>query len=226
MTRGCPSIERFEDLMALDPSDPRRAHLDTCPRCRSRMIAFGAFMEVHPLPDGIRLDDARKQLSKVIREETSGAIERRRWRGLRLLASGFASPYRRVAIGAASLALAVAVFLQVTGERQKRPPFSLRGPEPTGELVVSPPTHSVLAGGALDLRWRAMETADGYRLLFSRPDLTEILRVEAGADTHLVLPAERVGELGSPGSVVFWRVVALHDGDTIAQSPPATIILP
>lgn len=239
MMSACPPIERLEELIALDAGDPRRAHLESCPRCRSRMLAFTSFMEVHPVPDGARLEDARKRLSKVLREEVasragdapsaaqaSTATERRPRRGLRLLLDWLAPRPRQVAVGLAALAVAVVVIIQVREERQDGSPLHLRGPEAPGWMAAAPGLHSVRADGALELRWPAMEGAEGYRLVFSGPELMEILRIEAGADTQYVLPAETVSELGSTGSTVFWRVQALRGGDTITQSPPGTLTLP
>jgi hypothetical protein len=56
--------------------------------------------------------------------------------------------------------------------------------------------------------------------------LVEVLRLDAGADTHATLDAAQMSHLGESGATVYCRIEALHNGDTIARSRPLPIRLP
>lgn len=225
MNQDCMPIENLVELITLDPDDPRRAHLDACPRCRARLAAFRSFLEMHPLPEGARPADARKRLSRAIRQETSISQRSRSrpgpWSFLEILRR----PRWQAAAGLVVATGAVVLLLQLT-ERREEQPILLRGAEGTESVEGSVPAHSVQADGAVELRWPSMADADEYQILIAGLDLEEILRVEAGPETQILLAAETVRDLGRPGSVVFWRVSALRGGDRIALSPPATLTLP
>lgn len=224
MNPDCPPLESIQKLLALDPDDPRRRHLEECPRCHARLISFRAFMEVSPVPEGARLEEARSRLSEAVRREAVATQPIGRSRPFGDLWARLSRPIWRPALGLASLLLAIAVLVHV-GDRTPRAPIpTLRGGEVLRE--VERPVSTVMPDGSLDLRWRATEGADNYRLHFYSTDLTEILTLESGADTSMVLPRTRVGQLGAGGSTVYWRAEALRGGDRIALTQPLPVLLP
>lgn len=224
MNRECPPLEEFEELAALEMADPRRVHLENCPRCRARLTAFRSFMEMKPLPVGVRMDDARRHLTEAIRREAASPLQ---WTLPRRPSTSwfrFARPIWRPVVGFASALLVVGIFLQVTRDRGADYPPVLRDVG-TPQAARALPVGAVLDNGSIQLRWRSIPAAEGYRVLFYGVDLAELLRLEAGSDTTLNVPYEQVARLGAPGSSVFWRVAALQNGDAVSLSPPATLAL-
>jgi hypothetical protein len=224
MKQGCPPLERFEELLRLDPGDPRRAHLEDCPRCSARVTAFQSFLTMRPLPEGIDLDEARRRLSQALRQEVAG--RERASRSRPSFPSGFFLwPRWKPALGlAAALALGV-ILVRTTLDRRPDQEIVLRGDSGAGPAVVL--LQPVPAeDGALLLRWRKAQDAEGYRVLIYGPDLAEIARIEAGGDTALVLTAARLSQLARPGSAVFWRVATLGRGDQLSLSAPSILRLP
>ncbi len=225
MNRDCPPIESFEELLSLDPEDPRRVHLDRCPRCHARMTAFTAFMEVHPLPEGVRMEEARRHLSDAIRRESEI-----RSRGARSFPSPFAwFRFGRLiwkpALGFATLLLLAGIFLRGGGDRGVDTPPILRdagAPRAAGAPLVS----DRAAGGAIQLRWRSIPESESYRVLLYGTDLVEISRIDAGRDTTIVLTPDVLARLGESDTPIIWRVAAVRMGDEVSLSPPATILLP
>ncbi len=59
----CIAPEEVGAVLALPAGDPRRAHLDTCPRCRALATAHRAFLEPPAPPAGARPDDADARLT-------------------------------------------------------------------------------------------------------------------------------------------------------------------
>jgi hypothetical protein len=251
MKSGCPPIEKLEELLALEARDPRRAHLEDCPRCRARATAFRAFLALEPLPEGSRLEEARRRLSDAMREEAAARLpgwesasaepphRRRGWRSeMRWIARRSRSwwelwrsrPAWRThwapAFALVTLALAAIILVRVTGESQDPAPFHLRGPDPASGPWASPPASRILPGGAVELSWPALPAADSYRVIFSGADLAELRRIDVGPGARHVASAEEIRALGPGGAVVFWRVAALRGGDVVAWSPPATLVLP
>jgi hypothetical protein len=224
MNRDCPTIESFEELLSLDPEDPRRLHLERCPRCHARLTAFTAFMDVHPLPAGVRMDEARRRLSDAIRRESET-----RSGGTRSFPSPsswfrFGRLVWKPALGVATLLLIGGIFLRGGDHGVDNPPvFRDAGvPQATGAPLVS----DRAAGGAIRLRWRSIPASEAYRVLVYGTDLSELSRLEAGRDTTIVLSPDVLARLGGSGTSIFWRVAALRMGDEISVSPPATLFLP
>jgi hypothetical protein len=224
MNSTCPPLESFEKLLALDPDDPRRVHLEECPRCSARLTAFMSFVKPEPLPAGVRLDDARTRLTEAIRREAILAQSTGRSLPFADLWDRISRPVWRPALGLVSLLLILLVIVRVTDQGGRESPSLLRGGEPFRDS--GSPTSLVMPDGSFELRWPIVDGADAYRLLFYGTDLVEILRIEAEADTRMTLPRARLSQLGAAGSTVYWRVQALHGGDPVALSQPLPIRLP
>jgi hypothetical protein len=218
---ACPPVESFEELLRLDARDPRRAHLDDCPRCRARLIAFRSFVERRPMPAGADLGDARRRLSAAIRAEIEQESPRHRLWPRR------PRPWRmqllwKPALGLVAAGVLVILLLRPAGQGSGDGALVLRGEGPAPAALAADRAPD----GSLRLSWPAVPPAEGYRVMLYGRDLAEIARLEAGRDTVLVLSAERVARLGPSGGAVFWRVAALEGGEPVSLSAPATLQLP
>ena len=246
MKNACPPVESFDHLLTLHPADPRRQHLDHCPRCRARLIAFRSFLEGGPLPAGADLDAARAHLTAAVRKEARlpfaappapaprahplGESWLQRVRA-RLSARPAGAPARPLLARpwAAALAFsgvaAVIVLLLVRPGAHRQGEIVLRGgPEVQEDLVLSP--AETLADGSMLLRWRSISGAESYRVTFYAKNLEQIVQVSAGEANFLTIPAANLAALGPSGATVFWRVEAMAGGDPAVRSAPASLILP
>jgi hypothetical protein len=224
MAERCLQVESLGGVLAAPADDPRRLHLEQCPRCRARLAAYLEFMAPTESPARDELAGARARLEAALAAETGAdagpvAGDRDRpgfWHGL---LRWMTRPALRPVWGAAAALLIVLVA------REMRPPEPsgpaaprLRG-EPTaaGEAIAADdPVRA--ATGALSFTWRPVATADEYRLILYGPDLAERAQHSATQRDRLTLPAEALpaGDAGAGGG--FWRIRAYHAGDAIAES--------
>lgn len=251
MNSECPPLESFEDLLALDGDDPRRLHFHECPRCRARAIAFQAFLEPGPLPEGARPGEARVHLSRLIRAEAERRVEPRAERTMELevertfrpaseplaerpgdsrgmwasMAAWFRPGWRPM-IGLASVVVVVFLIARVAVDRPQTEAPVMRGGGVAGEFESSLPRAAATADGALSIDWRALPGASRYAVAFYSLDMSEILQVGTVDSTRLTLPSSILQRLGRSGTVVFVRVLAIDRGDPIARSAPVTLTLP
>lgn len=236
----CPPERGLEEILRLDPADPRRAALEECPRCQARLLLFRSFLEPGGQPAGADLQDARRRLSRALaaefRPSATSRNEARR--------SRFSPPSWLGWRPALGLATAMAVVALVLYFRAGPPVPHIGALSPTGSgnavrlraepsgprspAEIGPVLLPVQAGanGSLVLRWTRVPKADAYVVLFHAMNLTEILRLEAGPDTSLAIPPATAARLGARGENVLWSVSARAEGDEIAASAPAAIRIP
>jgi len=235
MKQECPPLESFEDLLALREDDPRRLHLQSCPRCRARAVAFRAFLDPGPLPEGARPGEARLQLSRAIRTEAARALTRHAGRkvdrrgdsgGIWAAVAAWFHPGWRSVVGLASVVAVVFLVARVAVDRQQGEAPVMRGGGPAGEFASSLPRVAATADGALSIGWEAVPGASRYAVAFYGLDMMELLQVGAADLTRLTLPPSSLGRLGPSGAVVFVRVLAFRGEDRIAQSAPVSVTLP
>ena len=220
MEAQCIDVERIGEVVDLPEDHPRRRHAQTCPRCRSLVESYLAFMKAEHL-EGSGLERARPVLDTRNREAAdrweptrTSALSREPWW------RGFLRPAPLLA-GAAVAAIAAVIVVTSRGPEQEilradavdSQPFSLN------EAQVD-------ASGAIRLSWTAMSGADGYEVRIYGPDLSEVYRLpETRATTAIVdrttLPADLPATLD-----LTWRVYALSGGDVIEVSAPGSIRAP
>ncbi len=224
MADRCFDLTELDDLLELEPDDPRREHLGRCPLCSARVEAFKVFLSNQPTP-GSRPEEARATLERFVAQLISPepiarkivAARRPPW-PLRTL--------RRRWVAVPAMAVATVIVLYLTWAPG-------RGPEtPSGRLRMEPTTTAtellVLENGkaredgSISLRWRGVPEATGYRVQLLDAGLDEVASFETGADTALVLLPGRLPRLPGP---ILWRVQALLDGGEIAHSRPVTLDL-
>ena len=224
MDANCPPIEMFEDLLMGDPDDPRRTHMNDCPRCRARVTAFAAFMQIDPLPEGARLEEARRHLTASLRDEVERPSPSRK---ARTPFSWFriSGPIWKPALGLASLLLIVGIFLRVGSDRRIETGPVLRDAAPAAS-AGTPLMSGVSAGGGMELRWREVPSAEGYRVHIYGSDLVELSVLEVRSDTSITLTPDRLAALALSGKPVIWRVGIVRNGDEVSLTPPATFRLP
>ena len=192
----------------MSADDPRRIHVDGCPRCQAVMKSFVAFMDPADVPGAADLADAHARLSDALdREIGTGAKVVRP-------GSGFWTPFRVRMIAAVAAVLVVAVGLSVF----RAGPDGLAPGEPVLRGVGAPAVPFrvetiPLESDGFQLRWPGVAEATGYRVVVYGEDLLEITGFDVGLETTF--------KFEPPIGAAFCRVIALRDGDELERSDPA-----
>ena len=228
MTDNCYRTEDLGDLIALSPSDPRRAHLAECPRCRADLAAYLAFMDPVALPGEADPEDARSRLAAALEEgilrvhplqaESVREPAARPGQALRTFWRGLTRPVLRPAWGLAAVVLLIAAAQQITHFGQRRDePIVLRGPQSAATEVVTTSWEQLDSGG-VRFTWAPVAGAETYSIALYRGDLSELDRIDAGAEHTLLLDAQAIARLAAGESVLYWQLTCLHAGEECARS--------
>ncbi len=220
MSHECYTVEELGEIAELDPNHPRRAHAESCTRCRSLLIELQEFRDPQAPPSGARPHEAERHLRAVL----EGALRRapaRSW--MARFAQTLWKPSLRPAWGA--LAAVAAVLAVVTIVQRDRMPDTIvvRDIDPSAPHtpVLNPP--KILETDKFQLSWRPVRDADAYRVLFFDVGLDEVARLEAGSDTVITISSN---DLPPHEGQLLWQVAALRQGDTIGLSRPGGLGLP
>lgn len=232
MHSGCIAEETLPLLTQLPPDDPARRHLAECARCRARVAALSAFDGPRTIPAGSRPDEADRRLAAILDREiygsqSGGAMRRPSADSSQ---SGIGSILRRLWQPALRpVWVAGIVVLAVVGVRE----LSHSGDDRIVLREDRRPNPSAVIGlaaqagpdGQVSLRWDAVSGATAYSVILLGDDLEEQGRIDAGPVASCLLPEARIAAARG-GSHIFWRVVALRDGDPIATSKTVPLALP
>lgn len=223
----CIAEEALGEILALPPDDPRRSHLDTCPRCRSLMLSYQGFVApdaqsalAYGTPEAQALDRARERLLGVgdPHEAPPVAMPRSRpWWAM------LAAPRLRPVLALATIAVAtVAVFL---GSRLQGPAFdpTVRG---LGGKPMSLAEPAYARDGSVRLLWRGTAEAERYELRFFTMALEPVGQVDAGTDTTVTLAPGRLPAAYGHGELLLYRVAAMRGRDEMAVSETRPIQRP
>ena len=242
MTRPvqCIDEESLGDVLALPETDPRRRHVDECPRCRALVVSYRQFLDPAPeetasygSAEDRRLTEHRERLAGVPATRGSAATRDdadaraatparpagtpRSW-GERL----FGPALRPVwAIAAIVIAFGVMKIAPKSPPGVTAPP-TLRGGA-SRELATATPSY---AANAVTLLWSANPEADHYQLRFFSTALAEIGRRDLGRDTSVTLATGDLPAAYAGGEAILWRVVAMKGGDELESSAPGSLKMP
>lgn len=231
MKQNCPDESVLAALMALETKDPRRAHVNDCPRCQARWLDLELFLEPPPLPAGSDVGDAQARMRHALDQEferarpsagqRSGGLRHTPWFG--------SLWHPRAAWGLAGVLVVggLAYFALRDGPLGTGPDVLREEPSTTASgsrapLMLEAPS---LRAGELVLRWSRVHEADAYEVHLVGDDLNEVLVLGPLSDSTVVVKPGRVPGFES-GHILGWRVVALRAGDEIARSGAGTLALP
>lgn len=220
MTDKCPSIEILTEVAGLPPGDPRRAHLDDCPRCQARAADYLDFMAGGTAVPPDRLDAAMGSLKAALDAEIHPNVT-----ALPPRRPFLARPVVRGVLALAALLLIV-IALSDLWERPRRDEIRLRAPEDehaAAGLTLNP--AEFLATGGVRLSWTAHPAADDYELLLLAPDLTLLETLTTAGETEMLVEAQVLERLLDSGRLFVWRVRALAGGDPLTESQPESCLL-
>jgi hypothetical protein len=241
MTEPCHTLEELAAVAELPPGDPRRAHLDACPRCRASLRSYREFMEPAELPAEARSQWARERLAATLEREVAGSGAEP---GLEFAGAGAAPSWERTGLGTvvqralarlrsggspalwpALAAVTVALLLVIvmpSGVLRRAPTApALRGPEGQARNTWGGAAR-LLDSGATVFTWREIPGPERFAVLLYGPDLGEIARFDAARDTFLIVPPAGPlagdGDRRMPPGARFYRIVGLRGGEEYARS--------
>ncbi|MCI0451051.1 MAG: hypothetical protein L0Z51_01525 [Candidatus Latescibacteria bacterium] len=221
MEAHCIDVERIGEITDLPTDHPDRQHAESCPRCRSLVGMYVEFMSAQPL-EGSGLEQARRVLDARIREAAE------RWipaptRSLRLARA----PWWRGLLRPAPLFAAATILVAAVALFTSRGPQEsvLRDDAPVSHVFAPAPAR-IDADGNIALSWTPLPTADAYEVRIYGPDLSEVYRHPATAETSAFIPRSTL-PADLPASLdLTWRVYALSGGDVIEAAAPGSIRTP
>ena len=226
MSDACIDFERIPGVLDLPFDDPRRRHVETCPRCGAILASYRAFIR-EEFVAGYDPDDAHERLTAFVRSEIgtprektgSRAAESAPGRG-GLLSRIMGIFPRRPAWAAALLVVVAALGIWWRPWTPDR--IALRGTQREGAsqpLTLSAPQR--LPEGSIRLEWTPMTGADTYQVRLYDKGLKEIARLDPTSETGLII--DRSALLAATPDQLIWRVFALRRGDNIGSSDPASL---
>jgi len=224
MTNRCVDVEQIEVLLALSDDDPRRRHLDECPRCKPILTSYLAFLEADDAA-GADPADAESRLAGYLEAITGHSPAPR----TETVAEndGFISKLTRALFlrpvwAAAALVVVAAGILWWSPWSQ---PQRVLRDAPQGVTGAGTPLDlhapQIQRGGVILLTWEPLEGADEYQVRLYGEDLAEIVRFQPTGEPSLSVDRSMVPS--DTPAVVLWRVAALQSGDEIGLSEPAPL---
>lgn len=209
--------------VAADPGAPGRAHAETCPRCRARLLAWREFERPVEPADAAGHAAGRERVLGAVRSELGlersepvvtplpSRPRRARPRWERLLAVAAA-----VVVVAGGSWLAWRGF---EGPHPGEPPRIERG-EPAGGALS--PAEPEAGPDGVRFRWRAVGGADGYVVRVLGADMRVLHESAAVRETTLLLAPEHAAP-PRPGEAIYWEIAALRGGETLETTAPRAL---
>ena len=212
MKRRCYGAEEIGEILESGPDDPRRPHIEECPRCRALAGEYREYIETGRSFPGPDLFEANRKIRKAI--GGGGSLGRAGAGGAR--GRLFASPYVRPAL------VAVAAFLVAFGVYSLMIAFTPEGqkfitPKEVATLPVddSPlaPQPPVPVDGGVVLSWNGVKFAKSYDVIVLSEMLVQVARFGPFTDASFTLREKEIEGI-SKGTPLVWRVeVRYRNGD-------------
>jgi len=193
----CLLIEELEQLSRLRDDDPRRRHVEDCPRCAARLSSLRLFLDPLDPAAGADPEAAEAHLRAALR------------RSVRPRRAGRILPPAWVLAAAAAALLLLWIGLPRPGF-DSRPSERLRG---EAIAPTSPGTATWDADGTLQLRWPPLDDARGAAVVLTDLDLAELARIPLTRPDRIRLrPEELPAPLRHRSRPVLWSVVIVRAG--------------
>ena len=218
MNDRCLNDDEVLALVRRPAGDPALAHVESCPRCRSRLRAYAAFQAAESDASPAETSAARVRLSQHIAHLAAGPRpEVRAPRSFRLVDGLRAlwAPSLRPVVVAATVVLVAGggmLVLRVGGERST----TMRGNANSRGLFDVAEARAV--GGGIELGWDAVPGAEGYRVRLLAPDLTELKTLTGTGEPRILIPTDSLPLSPDPSGRLAFRVTALRSGAPLASS--------
>jgi hypothetical protein len=212
----CLDFETLAALSDLSADDPRRVHVESCPRCRARLIALKEFVA----SSGSDVPDAewRAAEAELRRRRVSDGLVSPPARPPAVRRTWTRAVWRPVFAAAASLVVVLAGAWWVMQSRHEPALRALPG----DEWIPSVGSR----GAAVTIAWRATPGADQYKVVFLGASLEPVATLEVGPALDARVRRESLPGGLAHGQAVMVEVHAFRGPDVIAQSRAVPLTLP
>ncbi len=223
MSERCYSAEEIGNILKFAPEDPRRQHVEECPRCSALAAEYRDYLDKGGEYPGPSLMDAQQKLRKV--------IDKGNQPGISLAAGGkrrggfFSRVGQPVAITIAILAIVYGLSLVCARQPPHRDLFEhIAKPafDPDDPLA---PHHATPLARSIRLSWNPAPGAVSYDVIVFNDLMKELGRFTDIQSTEIEI--ERTMLPGrSKGKTFMWRVEMHKDDGSAGLSPVATFTMP
>jgi hypothetical protein len=215
----CVDVERIGSVLEYPADHPVRRHTEECPRCRSLVQSYQAFLEASPAP-GAGVTEARPRLDAAIRRGADAAFPAQARAPFPMKSGGWWRAWVRPvpALATALVVVAAAFLFWPRGEPTSLLRESGQAADAWNLSVAAPTDGSVL------LSWNEVAGADAYEVRIYGPELDELLRLPSTATSVAVGRSAFPADLPA-GADLTWVVTALRGGDVMQTSPPGSLRL-
>jgi len=225
MDVGCLPPEELEAIGTLPADDPRRRHLEHCPRCRTLARRYRQFVDPAPLPAAAGGAAAGRELSRRLHLAIPelAPVGEANHRGRDTADPGRSHIWRRPARPLLAIAAVLVCCLGLLALRHQLSEPQTRGPADAPVLLRgdpnAPPLLTVTREPAgVRLAWQTPAGTDKAVVVLLDERFQETARLTAGAGGALVLAA------GQIGAARYARVLFEDRGDVVAMT--RTVALP
>ena len=226
---SCPRTEELAGVLLAASDDERRAHVESCPRCRAQLAELRTFLEPGDVPLA-RVADAEAALAAAFDRD---------WRAAHPataapttpLAPRVAQPSRPSiweALFAPALrpAWSMAAVVVVAGglwlALKPGEPSVVRGSVSTVVETLTP----VASDGSLTLAWKPVEGADRYEVTFLDAELSELGAPVRVTEPRITLRRDSLSSGLASGASVMWQVSAWAGDRELVHSVAQGATLP
>jgi hypothetical protein len=226
----CIAEDALGEVLLLPAGDPRRAHVESCPRCRALVVSYQGFVEpaaedaaIYGGAERRRLDETRERMFAGTAPGTGGTAPASR----RIVPAPRAPWWSRAFAPALRPAWALAAVAVVVGAVVLWPRPVLRGPEPivrgTADRPLALTEPAPLRNGGVRLAWRPFPGAQRYEVRFYSTALSALGRFDAGSDTGASLTLGDLPAAYRSRELILYRVAAMLGQDELALSATGSL---
>jgi hypothetical protein len=225
MDTKCVDVEHIGNVLEYPEDHPVRVHATTCPRCRTLVENYRAFMGAETTADA-GLERARADLDATI-----ASLGRRTHPGTARVDPGVKhmSWLRGLlrpmpALATAAIIVAVAAIVFTRGDRAiETPVLRTQGGADSAWHANEP---ALRRDGAIVFSWPPVAGADSYQVRVYGAALETLATLGPTPELSLVLDRSSLpGDLPDNADLT-WRVIALRAGVELAVSDPRSVRMP
>lgn len=224
MGERCFSTEEIGEILGFDPDDPRRRHVEECPRCSALAARYREYLDKGGEYPGPSLVEAQRKIREVIDGGDRPGISLSAGKGGK--PGGFMSRFGQpMVVTFAIIVVAYGLLLvcdrkppeQDLFERIAKPAF-----DPDEPLA---PHHAVPLAKSVRLSWNSAPEAISYDLIIFDDLMNELSRFKHLESTEIEVERDMLPGK-SKGKTFMWRVEMRTGEGGTGLSPVATFIMP
>jgi hypothetical protein len=220
----CVDVEHIGNVIEYPDDHPVRRHVAACPRCRTLVENYRAFMRAETTADA-GLDRARAELDEAIarrgRETLPGTPQggagTKRMSWVRVL-------LRPMPALAAVVVVAVTAIVLTRGDHGVETPLLRTQGGAADTWQVNEP--ALRRDGVVVLSWAPVPGADSYQVRIYGAALETLATLGPTQESSLALERSALPADLPDNADLTWRVIALRKGAELARSDPRSVRVP